>query len=136
MSAITEPDPTELHATIKLGTDARAEWFYVARQLGGATPQPVRKMTPDGLLRFVATPQRIAREVLTCHEAGAFGYHPHRGLAAMGVTNHVVQPVDWDERGKGSNIPASPFPCPMVLRIVSAIEFAGSVSLRWRFQDR
>ena len=45
MNAITEPHPTELHATIKLGIDAHAKWFYVARQLDGATPQPVQKMT-------------------------------------------------------------------------------------------
>ena len=101
MKTITEPNPTELHATIKLGIDAHAKWFYVARQLDGATPQPVQKMTLDGLLRFVAKQQRLAREVFTCYEAGAFGYHLHRKLAAMGVTNYVVQPQDWDERGKG-----------------------------------
>ena len=33
MNAITEPNPTELHATIKLGIDAHAKWFPVARQL-------------------------------------------------------------------------------------------------------
>jgi transposase len=49
----------------------------------------------------VAKQQRLAREVFTCYEAGAFGYHLHRKLAAMGVTNYVVQPQDWDERGKG-----------------------------------
>jgi hypothetical protein len=37
MNAITEPNPTELHATIKLGIDAHAKWLYVARQLDGAT---------------------------------------------------------------------------------------------------
>ena len=101
MNANTESSPAELHATIKLGIDAHAKWFYVARQLDGATPQPVQKMTLDGLLRFVAKQQRLAGEVFTCYEAGAFGYHLHRKLAAMGVTNYVVQPQDWDERGKG-----------------------------------
>ena len=33
--------------------------------------------------------------------AGAFGYHLHRQLVALGVRNLVVQPQDWDERGKG-----------------------------------
>jgi hypothetical protein len=37
MSAITEPNPTELHSTIKLGIDAHAKWFYVGRHLDGAT---------------------------------------------------------------------------------------------------
>jgi transposase len=84
-----------------LGIDAHAKWFYVGRQLDGATPQPVQKMTFDGLLRFVAKQQGLAREVFTCYKAGAFGYHLHRKLTSMGVTNYVVQPQDWDERGKG-----------------------------------
>ena len=58
-------------------------------------------MTFEGLLRFVAKQQCLAREVYTCYEAGAFGYHLHRRLTAKGVTNYVVQPQDWDERGKG-----------------------------------
>tara|TARA_B100001059_G_C17269154_1_gene302759 strand:+ start:190 stop:387 length:198 start_codon:yes stop_codon:yes gene_type:complete len=34
-------------------------------------------------------------------EAGAFGSHLHRKLVAMGVSNLVVQPQEWDQRGKG-----------------------------------
>ena len=60
MNAITKPNPTEVHVTIKLGIDAHAKWFYVGRQVDGATPQPVQKMTLDGLLRFVAKQQRFA----------------------------------------------------------------------------
>ena len=37
----------------ELGIDAHAKWYYVARQLDGATPQPVQKMDFHGLLRFV-----------------------------------------------------------------------------------
>jgi transposase len=73
----------------------------VARQLDGATPQPVQKMEIDSLLHFVAKQQGLSREVRTCYEAGAIGYHLHRKLEAMGVSNLVVQPQDWDERGKG-----------------------------------
>ena len=32
---------TKSYDTIKLGVDAHAKWYYVARQLDGATPQPV-----------------------------------------------------------------------------------------------
>ncbi len=71
MKTITEPNPTEPHAAIKLGIDAHAKWFYVARQLEGATPQPVQRMTLHGLLSFVGKQQRLAREVFTCYEAGA-----------------------------------------------------------------
>ena len=54
---------TKSCATIKLGIDPHAKWYYVARQLDGATPQPVQKMDLDGLLHFVAKQQRLAREV-------------------------------------------------------------------------
>ena len=55
------------YARIKLGIDAHAKWYYVARQLDGATPQPVQKMDFEGLLRFVAKQQGLAREVHTCY---------------------------------------------------------------------
>ena len=35
MDTHTQVNPTELHATIKLGIDAHAKWFYVACQLDG-----------------------------------------------------------------------------------------------------
>ncbi len=53
-----------------------------------------------GLLRLAAKQQRLAREVFTCYEAGAFGYGLHWRLSAMGVTYYVVQPQDWNESGK------------------------------------
>jgi hypothetical protein len=61
---------TESYESIKLGIDAHAKWYYVARQLDGATPQPVQKMDFGGLLHFVARQKRMAREVHTCYEAG------------------------------------------------------------------
>jgi transposase len=96
-----EPNSTETYESIKLGIDAHARWYYVARQIDGATPQPVQKMDLDGLLHFVARQRRLAREVYTCYEARAFGYYLHRLLTEKGVTNYVVQPQDWDEQGKG-----------------------------------
>ena len=92
---------TKSYDTIKLGIDAHAKWYYVARQLDGTTPQPVQKMTFEALLRFVAKQRDLAGEVHTCYEAGAFGYYLHRKLEALGVSNLVVQAQDWDERGKG-----------------------------------
>ena len=94
-------ETSKSYDTIKLGIDAHAKWYYVARQLDGVTPQPVQKMTFETLLRFVARQPDLAGEVHTCNEAGAFGYYLHRKLEALGVSNLVVQPQDWDERGKG-----------------------------------
>jgi hypothetical protein len=62
-------ESTKSYNTIKLGIDAHAKWYYVARQLDGATPQPVQKMELDGLLHFVAKQQKLAGEVHTCYES-------------------------------------------------------------------
>ena len=60
----------ETYESIKLGIDAHAKRYYVARKLEGATPQPVQKMDFDGLVHFVAGQKRMAREVHTLYEAG------------------------------------------------------------------
>lgn len=39
--------PTKSYATIKLGINAHAKWYYVARQLDGATPQPAQPQDWD-----------------------------------------------------------------------------------------
>ena len=52
-------ESTKSYETIKLGIDAHSKWYYVARQLDGATPQPVQKMELDGLLHFVAKQQKL-----------------------------------------------------------------------------
>ncbi len=62
-------EATKSYETIKLGIDAHSKWYYVARQLDGATPQPVQKMEIDGLLHFVSKQQGLSREVHTCYES-------------------------------------------------------------------
>jgi hypothetical protein len=52
MNAKTKSNTNETCETIKLGIDAHAKWYYVGRQVDGATPQPVQKMTFEGLLHF------------------------------------------------------------------------------------
>ena len=58
-------------------------------------------MTCDELLLFVVKQQKLTNKVVTCFEAGASGFHLHRRLEELGIKNYVVQPQDWDERGKG-----------------------------------
>ena len=101
---MTTTYPSQLTASydsIKLGIDAHAQYYWVSRQVDGATPQPVQKMTYDELMLFVVKQQKLTRNVVTCYEAGAFGFHLHRRLEELGIKNYVVQPQDWDERGKG-----------------------------------
>jgi transposase len=100
---MTTTYPSELTASydsIKLGIDAHAQYYWINRQVDGATPQPVQKMNYDELMLFVVKQQKLTGNVLTCYEAGAFGFHLHRRLEELGIKNYVVQPQDWDERGK------------------------------------
>jgi len=64
-----ETNSPKSYDTIKLGIDAHSKWYYVARKLDRATPQPVQKMELDGLLHFVAIQQGLAGEVHTCYES-------------------------------------------------------------------
>jgi hypothetical protein len=42
----TNPSPSTASCdSIKLGIDAHAQYYWVSRQVDGATPQPVQKMT-------------------------------------------------------------------------------------------
>ena len=56
-------------------------------------------MTYEELMLFVVKQQKLTRNVLTCYEAGAFGFHLHRRFEELGIKNYVERPQDWDERG-------------------------------------
>ena len=58
MTTQTTPNSSEQYETIKLGIDAHAQWYHVSRQVDGATPQPVQKMTFEELLLFVGRQQK------------------------------------------------------------------------------
>jgi transposase len=88
------------HRVIKLGVDVHLDRYVVVRQIGGGTPQPPQSFSPAAFLKWAQKQTELAVEVYTCYEAGPFGYSLHRQLKAMGITNYVVRPRDWDEYGK------------------------------------
>jgi hypothetical protein len=102
MTTSTPSQSSPSYDAIKLGIDAHAKYHWVSRQVDGATPQPVQKMTYDELLLFVVKQQKLTKKVVPCYEAGAFGFHLHRRFEELGIKNYVVQPQDSDERGKGA----------------------------------
>ena len=86
LKAMTTTYPSKSTASydsIKLGIDAHAQYYWVSRQVDGATPQPVQKMTYEELMLFVVKQQKLTRNVVTCYEAGAFGFHLHRRLEEL-----------------------------------------------------
>ena len=47
MNSSKQSKSSPTHEIIKLGIDAHAKYYWVSRQVDGATPQPVQKMTYD-----------------------------------------------------------------------------------------
>jgi transposase len=88
------------HRVIKLGIDVHLERYVVVRQIDGATPQPAQTFSPAQFLEWVKKQTELGEKVYSCYEAGPFGYSLHRKLQALGVTNYVVRPRDWDEYGR------------------------------------
>jgi transposase len=85
---------------IKLGLDVHADRYVVVRQIDGGAPQSPQRFTPAQFLEWAQKQRELAEQVFCCYEAGPFGYSLHRKLSALGITNYVVRPRDWDEYGK------------------------------------
>lgn len=92
--------PAPKAQALKLGIDVHADRYVVVPQLDGNTPQPAQTFKPAAFLDWVKTQFAVAERVYTCYEAGPFGYGLHRDLTALGVTNYVVRPRDWDQYGQ------------------------------------
>jgi transposase len=82
--------------TIKLGLDVHARQVTICRQVGGSTPQPPQKMTPDAFLDWIERLTSESHTIISCYEAGACGYWLHRELTRRGVTNFVIAPQRLD----------------------------------------
>jgi hypothetical protein len=68
MTNLTPSQSSPSYEAIKLRIDAHGESYRVSRQVDGATPQPVQKMTYDELLLFVVKQQKLTNKVVTCFE--------------------------------------------------------------------
>lgn len=84
---------------IKLGVDIHKNYYVAVRQIDGGPLQPAQRFTPEKYLAWVEKQLQMAERVVTCYEAGCFGYSLHRRLRKMGAENYVVRPRDWDEYG-------------------------------------
>jgi transposase len=94
------PGSPRVHEKIQLGIDVHLDRYVVVRQIDGGAPQPPQRFSPAQFLEWAKKQMALAKRVYSCYEAGPFGYSLHRKLTALGVTNYVVRPRDWDEYGK------------------------------------
>ncbi|MBC2602998.1 IS110 family RNA-guided transposase [Puniceicoccus vermicola] len=96
----TSPKQTEAKVeVIKLGMDIHKRQYVVVQQVEGEGPKAPQRFTPESFLSYLAKLRKRAKRVITCYEAGCFGYVLHRQLEGMGIENLVVRPRNWDEYG-------------------------------------
>jgi hypothetical protein len=57
----------------KLGLDVHARQVTICRQVGGSTPQPLQKMTPEAFLDWIDRLTSEGYTIVSCYEAGACG---------------------------------------------------------------
>jgi transposase len=86
--------------TIKLGVDAHLDRYVVVLKVDESAPMRPRRLSLEQLLVFIGQLKKKSRQLYCCYEAGPFGYGLHCQLEAMGVSNYVIRPINWDEHGK------------------------------------
>jgi hypothetical protein len=69
---------------IKLGMDVHARQVTTCRQVGGSTPQPVQKMTPEVFLDWIEGLTSEGHTIVSCYGAGACGYWLHPAVTCYG----------------------------------------------------
>ncbi len=84
---------------LKLGIDIHKSKYVVVHQMDNQPPKSPQKFSPEAFLTWIAGQRGRAKRIVTCYEAGCFGYVLHRQLESMGIENFVVRPRNWDEYG-------------------------------------
>jgi transposase len=100
--AATQPvnHPATQPRLLKVSLDAHLAWHVAAYQYEGSSPKPPQRFSPAGLLAWIKKQIAQGWQVISCYEAGPFGYTLHRQLTALGATNYVIRPRNWDEQHK------------------------------------
>jgi transposase len=94
-----QPQPAPARV-LKLALDVHLQEHVVAMQYDGSAPKPPQRFKPKDFPAWVEKQIAQGWQVISCYEAGPFGYGLHRELIALGVTNHVIRPRNWDDEHK------------------------------------
>lgn len=85
---------------ILLSIDAHKNRYVVTRKVDGQSPQSPQRFSPERFLGWAKKQRSRAVRVVSCYEAGCFGYGLHRQLEAAGIENLVIRPRNWDPYGQ------------------------------------
>jgi transposase len=86
---------------LKVAIDTHADFDVWVAQFENSAPKPPQKMARARLVQWLGEQQSKGWEVVSCYEAGPFGYGLHRALSALGVRNYVIRPRNWDDTQRG-----------------------------------
>ncbi len=89
---------TQSQPLLKIAIDAHLAWHVIAFQEDGSSPKPPQRFHPGKLLEWIQQKIGAGWKVVTCYEAGPFGYVLHRQLTALGAINYVIRPRNWDDQ--------------------------------------
>ena len=95
---VNQPATQPQVRTLKLALDVHLLQHVVAMQYDGSSPKPPQRFRPKDFLKWVEKQIAQGWQIVSCYEAGPFGYVLHRQLTALGVTNYVIRPRNWDDQ--------------------------------------
>ena len=73
----------QLKPLLKIAIDAHLAWHVIAFQEDGSSPKPPQRFKPAEFLKWIQQKLSAGWRVITCYEAGPFGYGLHRQLTAL-----------------------------------------------------
>src|ERR1051325_4483469 len=68
----------QLKPLLKIAIDAHLAWHVIALQEEGSSPKPPQRLRPADFLKWIEQKIGAGWRVVTCYEAGPFGYVLHR----------------------------------------------------------
>src|SRR5690348_16703771 len=81
----TNQSNSQSQPLLKIAIDAHLAWHVIAMQEEGSSPKPPQRFKPADLLKWIEQKIAAGWKVVTCYEAGPFGYVLHRRLSALGA---------------------------------------------------
>lgn len=92
----TQPCPGSL-GRLKVAIDVHGEFDVWMAQQDNANPRAAQKGDRKALINYLKGQKAKGWEVISCYEAGPFGYGLHRELTGAGIRNLVIRPRNWDD---------------------------------------
>ena len=74
---------------LKVGIDMHSDRYVIVCQEDGLPLKSAQRFTPEGFFNWISKQRARCKRIVTCYEAGCFGYVAHRRLEQMGIENYA-----------------------------------------------